>query len=192
MTMTQHSLMKNSAKRAMTTIGQKACMVLDHLVEALGSEPSSSIRRAMILVDIDQYPGSTQTAIMERLNINKSALNREIDWLFNYGCIMVQDSAKDGRSKQIHICGYSKKALNSALDYCEQDHEKLKFFLHNTDKTLKSEKSTLRDAKIVASLFEKKEAEKQGIIGSLYGGSPSTDNRALNKLIETGIIEDDA
>jgi predicted transcriptional regulator len=64
--------------------------------------------------------------------------------------------------------------------------------LHNTDKTLKSEKSTLRDAKIVASLYEKKEAEKQGIIGSLYGGSPSTDNRALNKLIETGIIEDDA
>lgn len=192
MTMTQSSLMKNSAKRAMTTIGQKACMVLDHLVEALGSEPSSSIRRAMVLVDIDQYPGSTQTAIMERLNINKSALNREIDWLFNYGCIMIQDSAQDGRSKQIHVCGYSKKALNSALDYCDNDHGKLKFFLHNTDKTLKSEKSTLRDAKIVASLFEKKEAEKQGIIGSLYGGSPSTDNRALNKLIETGIIEDDA
>lgn len=172
MTMTQHSLMKNSAKRAMTTIGQKACMVLDHLVEALGSEPSSSIRRAMILVDIDQYPGSTQTAIMERLNINKSALNREIDWLFNYGCIMVQDSVQDGRAKQLHVCGYSKKALNSALDYCENDHEKLKFFLHNTDKTLKSEKSTLRDAKIVAALFEKKEAEKQGIIGSLYGDRP--------------------
>ena len=77
------------------------------------------------------------------------------------------------------------------MDYTENDHEKLKFFLHNTTKALKQEKPTLRDAKIVASLYEKKVAEKQDIIGSLYGGSPSTDNRAYNKLVETGIIEDD-
>lgn len=185
-------MMKNLANRVMPTTAQKACAVIDKLVEALGNDPSSSIRRALILVDIDQHPGSTQTAIMERMGIHKSALNREIEWMFNYGCIMLTDSKDDGRSKVIYICGYSKKSLDSALDYCNGDHEKLKFFLQNTSKTLKQEKPTLRDAKIIASLFEKKTAEKQQVLGSLYGGSLSTDNRALNRLIETGVIEDDA
>lgn len=183
-------MVKTLAKRAMTTLGQKACVVIDHLVEALGNDPSSSVRRAMILVDIDQHPLSTQTAIMERLNINKSALNREIEWMFNYGCIMMQDGAKDARTKKIQICGYSKKSLDEALDYCDGDHEKLKFFLQNTTRTLKQEKPTLRDARIVASLYEKKEASKKDVMASLYGGSSSTDNRALNKLIESGIVED--
>lgn len=167
-------------------------MVLDHLVEALGNEPSSSLRRALILVDIDQFPGTIQTAIMERLGIHKSALNREIDWLFNYGCILFQDSPRDGRIKRLHTCGYSKKALDSALDYCGRDHEKLKFFLHNTEKTLKQERPSLRDAKIVAALYENGSMDKQTIMANLYGGSASTDSRALNKLVETGIVEDEA
>ncbi|MFN3701294.1 MAG: MarR family transcriptional regulator [Alphaproteobacteria bacterium] len=185
-------MMKSLAKRAMTTTGQKACIVIDHLVEALGNEPSSSLRRAEILIDIDQHPGTTQTAIMDRLKINKSALNREIEWLFNYGCIMFQDDTKDGRAKKIHICGYSKKGLDAALDYCDGDHEKLKFFLQNTAKTLKQEKPSLRDAKIVAFLYERKQADKQALYNELYDGSPSTDGRALGKLIETGIVEDNA
>ncbi len=185
-------MVTNLAKRAMTTMGQKACIVIDHLVEALGADASSSLRRAQILVDIDQYPGSTQSAIMDRLNVHKSALNREIEWLFNYGCVMFQENSADGRSKQIYICGYSKKSLDAALDYCEGSHEKLKFFLHNTSKTLKQEKSTLRDAKIVASLYEKKEAEKQDVMNALYDGGTSTDYRALNKLVETGIVTEDA
>lgn len=185
-------MVKNLAKNAMTTTAQKACKVIDYLVEALGSDPSSSIRRALILVDIDQHPGSSQTAIMDRLRIHKSALNREIEWMFNYGCIMLHDSRHDARSKTIHICGYSKKSLDSALDYCDGSHEKLKFFLQNTGKTLKQERPTLRDAKIIASLFEKNVADKQEILSSLYGGSLSTDNRALNKLLETGVIEDNA
>ena len=190
--MKQASLMKTNAKRAMTTNAQKACVVIDCLVTALGSEPSSSLRRAQILVDIDEHPGSTQTEIMDRLAIHKSAINREIDWLFNYGCIMFQDNVKDARSKQIYICGYSKKALDSALEYSENSHEKLKFFLRNMEKLLKQEKATLRDAKIIAALYEKKEADKQGIIASLYGGAHSTQNRALGKLLEIGLIEDDA
>jgi DNA-binding MarR family transcriptional regulator len=185
-------MVKNLAKQAMTTTAQKACKVIDHMVEALGNDPSSSIRRALILTDIDQYPGSTQTAIMERLRIHKSALNREIEWMFNYGCVMINENKFDGRSKTIHICGYSKKSLDAALDYCGGDHEKLKFFLQNTSKTLKQERPTLRDAKIIASLFEKNVAEKQELLSSLYGGSLSTDNRALNKLLESGVIKDDA
>ena len=46
-------MVRNLAKRAMTTNGQKACYVIDHLVEALGNDPSSSLRRALILNDID-------------------------------------------------------------------------------------------------------------------------------------------
>ena len=60
----------------MTTTDQKICTIIDHLVEALGNEPSSSLRRTLILADIDQYPGTTQTGIMERLGIHKSALTR--------------------------------------------------------------------------------------------------------------------
>lgn len=185
-------MVRDLANRAMTTMAQKACAVIDHLVEALGSDSSSSLRRAQILIDIDQHPGSTQSAIMERLDINKSTMNREIEWLFNYGCIMFQENTTDGRSKEIYICGYSKRGLDAALEYCEGSHEKLKFFLINTVKTLKQEKPTLRDAKIVASLFERGAAEKQDIMGTMYDGGTSTDYRALNKLVETGIITEDA
>ncbi len=183
-------MVKSVAKQVMATSAQKACIVIDHLVEALGRDPSSSLRRALILVDIDHNPGTTQSEIMDRLKLHKSAMNREIEWLFNYGCIMMQGNDNDGRAKSLHICGYSKKALDSALDYCGGDHNNLKFFLNNTIKTLRQEKPTLRDAKIVASLFEKKEASKQQVIDTLYGGSPSTDNRAFNKLIEEGLIEE--
>ncbi|MCB1531316.1 MAG: MarR family transcriptional regulator [Alphaproteobacteria bacterium] len=174
----------------MTTTSQRFCYVVDHLTEALGNDPSSSLRRAMILADIDQYPGSTQTAIMERLGIHKSALNREIEWLFNYGCITRQDCREDARSIRLETCGYSKKALAGALDYFEGNHSDLKGFLKGLGKLLKMEKPTLRDAKIVATLSERKTAEKSAVIASIQGGSASSDNRAFNKLVEKGLVED--
>ena len=183
-------MVKNLAKRAMTTNGQKACYVIDHLVEALGNDPSSSLRRALILNDIGQYPGTTQSGVMERLHINKSALNREIEWLFNYGCIMRQESEADGRAIKLETCGYSKRALESALDYFTNDHDDLKIFLERFIKFLKQEKPTLRDAKIVASLFEMRDATKQKVIDTLYKGAASTDNRAFNQLVEDGVISD--
>jgi len=181
---------RNLAKKAMTTKGQKACYVIDHLVAALGSDPSSSLRRALILTDIDQHPGTTQTGIMERLQIHKSALNREIEWLFNYGCIMQQDHEKDGRAKKIVICGYSKEGMDGALDYFDGDHENLKIFLQEFTKLLKQERPTLREAKIVSTLYDKREAEKSAVIADLYQGAPSTENRAINKLREDGLLED--
>lgn len=181
-------MVKSLAKKAMTTKGQKACYVIDHLVEALGGEPSSSIRRALILTDINQYPGTTQTGIMERLNIHKSAVNREVEWLFNYGCVMRAESEQDGRTVQLQSCGYSKRALERALDYFDGEHENLKTFLNRFLKYLKMEKPTLRDAKIVFALHEKGEGSKQEIIDRLYKGPPSTDHRAYNKLVEEGVI----
>jgi DNA-binding MarR family transcriptional regulator len=183
-------MVKNLAKRAMTTTGQKACYVIDHLVEALGNEPCSSLRRAQILVDIDQHPGTSQVGVMERLNIHKSALNREIEWLYDYGCIMRQGSEDDGRAVRLVTCGYSKKGLEGALDYFNNSHDDLKIFIEGMAKILKDERPTLRDAKIAAMIYNKRGISKQEIMNGLYNGAPSTDNRAISRLYEEGIIRD--
>lgn len=185
-------MMRNMAKKAMTTVSQRACYVFDHLIEALGGQSSSSLRRAIILADIDLNPGTTPTGIMERLHIHKSALTREIDWLFNYGCIMRQESEEDGRAVKLETCGYSRKALNAALDYFDGDHGLMIAFLEGFAKRLRQEKPTLRDAKIVSTIFDKGEATRQDISNALSDSSPSTDSRALNKLIEDGVITGDA
>ncbi|MGB0719106.1 MAG: MarR family transcriptional regulator [Bdellovibrionales bacterium] len=174
----------------MTTNGQKACLIIDHLVDALGGDASSSLRRAMILADIDQYPGTTQTGIMERLHIHKSAVNREVEWLFNYGCIMMKDCDKDARTKRIHTCGYSKTNMDLALNYFEGKHENLMAFLKGVTRFLKQEKPTLREAKIVSMIYERNGAEKAEITKELYDGSASTKNRVVNKLIEDGVLTD--
>lgn len=174
----------------MTTKGQKACIVIDHLVEALGNDPSSSLRRALILVDIDQYPGTTQAGIMERLHLDKSTVKRETDWLFDYGCIRVQDCKSDGRAKKIEVAGYSKKGLDAALGYFNGQHEYLKILLEGFPKLLKQEKPSLRDAKIASVMYENEDASKQEVIDKLYDGPASTDNRAYNKLREDGVITD--
>lgn len=179
---------RNLAKKAMTTTSQRFCFVIDHLVEALGNQSSSSLRRALILTDIDQYPGTTQTGIMERLGIHKSALNREIEWLFDYGCIVRQNCDEDARAVKLETCGYSKKALESALDYFDGEHKSLHVFLKGFVKLLKQEKPTLRDARIVATLYDRNGSEKSSVSSILYGGSSSTNNRAINKLLDTGVI----
>lgn len=179
-----------TAKKAMTTTDQKICYIIDHLVEALGNEPSSSLRRALILADIDQYPGTTQTGIMERLGIHKSALTREIEWLFNYGCIMRQESKDDARAVKLQACGYSKKGLDDALAYFDGSHEALKRFIEKFNTIMKMEKPTLRDAKIIAVLEETRGATKQQVMDRLYEGAASTENRAFNDLIKEGLVTD--
>ncbi|MGH1398782.1 MAG: MarR family transcriptional regulator [Alphaproteobacteria bacterium] len=183
-------MVTNLAKRVMTTNGQKACRVIDHLVEALGGDASSSLRRAMILVDIDQHPETSQADIMDRLQIHKSAVNREVEWLFNYGCIVMRDCANDGRAKRLQVCGYSKAALDDALNYFGGRHENVLGFLKATAGYLRQEKPTLREAKIVAFLNVHKGAEKTEIVKGLYHGSASTKNRVINKLVQDGVVAD--
>lgn len=181
-------MITNSAKRAMTTNGQKACRVIDHLVEALGGDASSSLRRAMILVDIDQNVGTSQTDIMERLSIHKSAVNREVEWLFNYGCVMMQDCANDGRAKRLQVCGYSKTALDDALNYFGGRHDGVMRFLQSMTRILRQEKPTLREAKVLNLLHVRREAEKSEVTKELYNGSSSTKNRVINKLVDDGVL----
>ena len=185
------NMMKQQAKRAMTTLGQKSCLVIDHLVEALASEPSSSIKRAIILTYIDESPGITQTEIMKKVDISKSAMNREIEWLFNYGCIKRHSGERDGREVELETCGYSKKALAAALDYFPLKHEGLHFMLNQYINILGKKRPTLRDARIISTLYDKVDASKSDVISELYGGPATTDNRAYNTLVEKGIIKDD-
>ena len=184
------NLMKEQAKRVMATKGQKSCIVIDHLVAALASDPSSSLRRALVLNHIDETPGITQTEIMHKLQITKSAMNREIEWLFNYGCITRKDDEIDGRAIKLEVCGYSKRALDSALEYFPKKHEGLQNFLKQYIKLLKQDRPTLRDARIVATLYEKGEVDKPVIMENLYNGPATTDNRAYNKLLEDGVIKE--
>ena len=184
------NIMKQQAKRAMTTLGQKSCLIIDHLVEALAGDPSSSIRRAIILNYIDETPGITQTEIMKKIDITKSAMNREIEWLFNYGCIVRQAGESDGREIKLETCGYSKAALEAALDYFPLRHEGLHYMLEQYIILTKQDRPTLRDARIMSTLFEKVKASKTDVIGELYDGPATTDNRAYNKLVKDGVIKD--
>jgi DNA-binding MarR family transcriptional regulator len=162
--------------------------IIDHLVDALGSEPACTLRRAAILADIDEHPGTNQAEIIERLQVNKSALNRDIEWLYDYGCVMRQPGV-DGRTIKLFIAGYSKKNLGLALEYFDNDHKSLKNFIINFITLFGEHKPTLRDAKIIAAVGKNNESSRQDILESLYDGPSTTDNRSLNNLIENGIIE---
>ncbi len=182
--------MKQQAKKVMATRGQKSCVVFDHLVQALAGDPSSSLRRAQVLNMIDETPGITQTEIMHKLQTTKSAMNREIEWLFNYGCITRQNAEDDGRAIKLEVCGYAKRALEQALDYFPKSHQGLHKFLNEYILLLKQDRPTLRDARIVATLYDKGEADKSEIMANLYNGPATTDNRAYNKLLDDGVIKE--
>ncbi len=166
-----------------------ASVILDHLVDALGGEPACKLMRAMILVDIDEQNKTTQSDIMERLDINKSALNRDIEWLYDYGCITRTPSPEDSRALELRTCGYAKKNIGLALAYFDYDHKNLKNFLKSLINLFGSHKPTLRDAKIVAVIGENKSVTRQQIFESLYNGPTSTDNRAVNNLINFGLVQ---
>jgi DNA-binding MarR family transcriptional regulator len=80
--------------------------------------------------------------------------------------------------------------LEGALGYFDGAHEKLKGFLELFEKVLKQQKATLREAKIVAALYDKKEATKQELSDVLYDSSSATKNRVINKLVEEGTVTD--
>jgi DNA-binding MarR family transcriptional regulator len=137
---------------------QQMGLVLDHLVDALGGDPSCTLRRASILADIDEHPGTTQSEVMDRLKLHKSALNRDIEWLYDHGCVLRQPGQQDGRVIHMITCGYSKKNLGLALDYFGNSHKKLQDFLESLISMFTDHKPTLRDVKILASAADLGEA----------------------------------
>jgi DNA-binding MarR family transcriptional regulator len=167
---------------------QQMGLILDHLVEALGGDPSSPLRRAQILVDIDGHPETTQAEVMDRLKLNKSTLNREIEWLYDQGCILRQPSKLDGRVIHMLSCGYSKKNLGLALDYFEKSHKNLHFFLETLINLFTEQKPTLRDAKFLVTATDMGEATRQELFERGYSGPQTTNVRALDNLVEQGLL----
>lgn len=166
----------------------KVGRVIDHLVAALGGEPGCTIRRAVILADIDENPGTTQAGITQRLQADKSTLNRDIDWLVDYCCIR-KKPGQDGRETLLFTEGYSRKHMELALNYFDNSHKVLKIFLIRYISLFGQHKPTLRDAKILASVGDADPSNRQQIFQDLYNGPVTTDNRAINNLIELGLIE---
>lgn len=166
-------------------------LVLDHLVDALGGEPSCPLRRALVLVDIDEHPHTTQAEIMERLDVPKSALNRDIDWMHDYGCIYRDNNVADGREIELITCGYAKKNLDFALNYFDFSHENLKNMLGGFINLFGEKKPTLRDAKIVTVIGNRKAITRQQLFEKLFNGPVTTDNRAVNNLINFGLVQKD-
>jgi DNA-binding MarR family transcriptional regulator len=162
--------------------------VIDHLVDALGGEPACTLRRAVILADIDEHPGTTQAGIIQRLRADKSALNRDIEWLVDYGCLRRRPGA-DGREINLFTEGYSKRHLDLALSYFNNSHNSLKNFLIRYINLFGQHRPTLRDAKIVAAVGDKDPTNRQQVFQTLYNGPQTTDNRAINNLIDLGILE---
>ena len=168
---------------------QKACLTIDYLVDAMAYHSSCPIRRAAILVDIHENPQTTQAAIMERLDISKSALNRDIDWMFNYGMIRREESDQDARKVKLTISAYSAEHVEKTLELFKNNHKSLQIFLKKLIKVLKDDKATLREAKIIAKIYEAGTITKQEVLESLYSGSPATESRAFAKLMEEGLIK---
>lgn len=181
--------LKSTHNQASTNSMQQMGLVLDHLVDALGGDPSCTLRRAIILADIDEHPGITQAALMSSLKLNKSVLNRDVDWLYDHGCVLLQPGQADARVIHISTCGYSKKNIDLALDYFEGSHKKLKLFLETLITIFKDHKPTFRDAKILATLTDLGEdVSRQEIFSRVYDGPPTTNLRALDGLVEAGLI----
>ncbi len=178
------------------TKAAQACEIIDKLVAALGGDPASPMRRAVLLCDIDLHPGTTQSDILVRLpqtqlDLNKSALTRDIEWLYDRGCIIRQQSFSDARISELSTLGYAKKNLEIALSYFPDRHFGLIHFLLAYINVFHQEKPTLRDAKIVAALATEdgQDMSRQDVLDRLYDGPLSTDLRALGHLVETGMIE---
>lgn len=166
----------------------KAGHVIDHLVDALGGEPACTMRRAVILADIDEHAGTTQAGIIQRLEADKSTLNRDIEWLVDYGCLRRRPGT-DGREISLFTEGYSKRHLDLALGYFDNSHKSLKNFLIRYMTLFGQHKATLRDAKIVATVMDSDPSNRQRVFEGLYNGPLTTDNRAINTLINLGILE---
>ncbi len=180
--------LKSAHNKASASQIQQMGLVLDHLVDALGGDPSSPMRRAIILADIDEHPETTQSGVMDRLQIDKHTLNRDIQWLYDQGCVLRNPGKEDGRVIHMVTCGYSKKNLGLALDYFDNSHKKLKKFLEGYISVFKDHKPTLRDAKLIAAMEDLGTATKPELLSRSYEGPQTTNARALEGLVEEGLL----
>jgi DNA-binding MarR family transcriptional regulator len=183
-----NKILKSAHNQASASPIQQMGLIIDHLVDALASDPSCPVRRALILNDIDAYPQTTQSAISDRLKIDKHTMSRDIQWLYDNGCIRREDGTSDGRVQHMTVVGYSQKSLALALDYCEKSNKNLQNVLETYIRGFKEHKPTLRDVKLLVTSVELGEASRQELLDRLYQEPPSTKSRALDYLMDEGLL----
>ncbi len=161
--------------------------VIDHLVDAL-NDPSVTVRRALILLDIDEHPNTTQNGIGERLNLEKSVVSRNVDWLWGHGCVTRAESRSDGRESALNTSTYTHKHLQLALRPFGNQHKALKNTLEVFIALFRKHMPSLRELKALLTVGAKGQASRSDILNNLYDGPSTTDQRAIRTLIEEGIV----
>jgi DNA-binding MarR family transcriptional regulator len=180
--------LKSAHNQASASEIQQMGLIIDHLVDALAGDPSCPVRRALILNDIDANAGTTQSAVGDRLNIDKHTMSRDIQWLYDNGCIMREEGTDDGRVMHMLTVGYSRKNLKLALDYCQNSHKNLQNVLETFINGFNERKPTLRDVKLLVTAVELEQAERHELLDRLYQEPASTKARALDNLVDEGLL----
>lgn len=162
--------------------------VIDLLVDVLG-EPSCPLRRAIVLNDIWQYPGSTLHEVMSRLNLDKSTAFRDIDWLVDHGCVIKKTNADNKREIDLYLFEGTKSKLEQIYRICG-GASYLTSILQGFIDLAPTRKQSLREAKILISLTLYGTMDKNDLAKTLYDGPSTTDQRALQNLINEGFVID--
>ncbi len=189
----KNSLSKDHRAAAESPV-EKASQVIDHLVDACGGDPSTPLRRVITFIDIARNPGTSAVAVADRTNADKSTLTRDIDWLYNYGCVTRTQSTDSGREVALTVVGFAKTHLGFAARLMGNQLETLQNFVNGYITLFQGYKATLRDAKMITVATAKGTATRVELFAELYNGPPTTDTRALMALIENGFLnstEDD-
>lgn len=168
----------------------KLATVIDHLVDAMG-DPSVTLRRTLILLDIDANAGTTQNSVCDRLALEKSVISRNIDWLFSHGCVIRSTNQYDNREVMLQTSPFTMRHLQLALRYFEGNHADLKKSLNELGKMFYKHIPSLREIKAMLSVAALGEASRSDIVNNLYNGPATTDQRVIKTLIEEGVITND-
>lgn len=162
--------------------------VIDHLVDAVG-DPSATLRRAMILIDVDRHPGTTLGALGDRLKLEKSVTSRNVDWLWDQGCVLRKAGRQDAREVELETSPYAHKHLQLALRPFGNHHDVLIKTLYQFIDLFQKHMPTLRELKALVTVGAMGQASKAQVINHLYDGPATTDQRAVRHLIEEGVFK---
>jgi DNA-binding MarR family transcriptional regulator len=181
--------LKNAHSQASASHIQQSALVIDHLIAALGGDPSCGLHRAQTLVDIYAHPQTTQSEIMARLGFDKHTVNRHILWLADHGCIDRVAGAADGRVIHISIAGYAKKNIELSLSYCGGLPKRLQDFLDTFIKGFQEHRPTLRDVKLLLTAVDVGQAPRAVLLNQSNIGPSTSAARALDELLSEGLLQ---
>ena len=164
--------------------------VVTHLIDALG-DSGVSMRRALILIDVDEHPQTTQAESTERLDEDKSTMSRNIDWLVDHGCVDRKQDIADARVMLLRSSDFSARHIGYALTHFSGSHKDLKNFVIGFIQVFEGKMPTLREAQILATLGAMDGASPSELSERLQGVPASTQRRILAAFSDDGLIEKD-